>query len=66
MKIQVNGEKRDITGDLTVADLVEQLGLRPEQVAVEVNEKLVPRRSRNEVGLQAGDRVELVTMVGGG
>jgi thiamine biosynthesis protein ThiS len=35
-------------------------------VAVEVNESLVPRERRESTHLRAGDRVELVTIMGGG
>lgn len=64
--IHLNGEPRDVPGGSTVADLVSELGLAPEQVAVEVNRELVPRPARVGQRLEAGDRVELVTMVGGG
>lgn len=66
VQIHVNGETRELPGEPTVAELVESLSLRPEQVAVEVNRELVPRQQRAEVELCDGDRVELVTFVGGG
>ena len=66
MRIQLNGEARDVAPGTTVATLIEELGLRPEQVAVERNQELVPRARRAEVVLDDGDRVELVTLVGGG
>ena len=50
----------------TVAKLVAARGLRPEQVAVEVNREIVPRATHADHALTAGDRVEIVTMVGGG
>ena len=65
-KILVNGAEREVAVDLSVAALIEELGLRPEQVAVELNERLVPKAKRAEVLLADGDRVEVVTMVGGG
>lgn len=66
VQILLNGAAHAVGTDATVADLVNQLGLLPEQVAVERNERLVPRRSHAETTLQAGDRVEVVTLVGGG
>ena len=66
MKIRVNGEERDIAGDATVAGLVAELEFKPEQVAVELNRKLVPRRERDATPLREGDEIELVTLVGGG
>lgn len=64
--IQLNGAAREIRSGQTVADLVCELGLLPDQVAVEVNQELVPREERAERRLQAGDAIELVTLVGGG
>lgn len=66
MKIRVNGEERSVAPESTVAALVAELDFRPEQVAVELNRKLVPRRDREQTPLTDGDEVELVTLVGGG
>ncbi len=66
MTITLNGEPRDV-GDLqTVAALLEQLGLKPEHVAVEVNRALVVRARHGEKLLAPGDEVEVVTLTGGG
>ena len=51
---------------MTVTALIDLLGLNPRQVAVEVNLDVVPRVRHATHVLQAGDRVELVTLVGGG
>jgi sulfur carrier protein len=66
MRIRVNGEPRDVPDGCTVAALVELCELRPEQVAVELNQRLVRRAERAEVTLSEGDELELVTLVGGG
>ncbi len=66
MKIEVNGEAREVEEGTTVAALVEALGLRPELVAVELNQGLVAKARRADVRLAPGDRLELVTLVGGG
>lgn len=66
MQIRVNGDDVEVADDATVEDLVAARGLAPEQVAVEVNERLVARAARAERRLASGDRVELVTLVGGG
>ena len=66
MRVRLNGEWREATEGESVADLVAQLGLRPEQVAVELNRKLVARTAREAALLTDGDELELVTMVGGG
>ena len=66
MTITVNGEARDVGDGVTVAELVAQFELTPERVAVEVNERLVRRASYAQTRLAAGDRIEIVTLVGGG
>ncbi|MHC4442728.1 MAG: sulfur carrier protein ThiS [Planctomycetota bacterium] len=66
MRITVNGEEKEIEAGLTVAQLVASCDLRPEHVAVEVNEDLVTRTKHDSTTLQEGDAVEIVTMVGGG
>lgn len=66
ISIRVNGASQDVAAGMTVAQWVEAQGLHPQQVAVEVNEELVARAERESVTLQAGDRVETVTLVGGG
>jgi len=66
IQIEVNGESRSVPRGQTVAELVESLGLRPELVAVERNARLVRRPERGTTQLEPGDRIELVTLVGGG
>lgn len=66
LTLSVNGAPRTLSHGATIADLVQSLALRPELVAVEVNRVLVPRRQHAEHVLADGDRVELVTLVGGG
>lgn len=66
VQIFVNGQPRELPPAHTVAHLIEDLDLRPEQVAVELNRELVPRERRAATTLDEGDRIELVTLVGGG
>lgn len=66
IRIHVNGEREDVPAGTTLAALIEARGLAPDQVAAEVNRDLVPRDARGERVLEGGDRIELVTMVGGG
>ena len=66
IQIELNGAARNVPHGSTVAELLEVLGLRPELVAVERNQKLVRRAERATTQLVAGDRIELVTLVGGG
>jgi thiamine biosynthesis protein ThiS len=64
--ITVNGQPRVVESGATVASLLETLGLEPRGLAVERNLELVPRSAHAATVLQAGDRVEVVTLVGGG
>ena len=66
MKIFINGESEELPDDATVAALVEKFRLVPKRVAVEVNREIVPRASYDQTSLHDGDRVEVVTFVGGG
>lgn len=66
IEIKVNGEPARIADGASIADLVASKGLRTDQVAVEVNTSLVPRAQHTGTTLRAGDRVEIVTLVGGG
>jgi sulfur carrier protein len=66
LSILVNGTAYEIGEGSSVADLVAAHELEPTQVAVELNREIVPRGSRGERLLVGGDRVELVTLVGGG
>ena len=65
-QITVNGQPREIEPGATVASLLEALGLEPRGLAVERNLELVPRAAHAATLLEAGDRVEVVTLVGGG
>jgi sulfur carrier protein len=66
VRITLNDEPREIPDGSTVAALLEQLGLADRPVAVEVNLDLVPRPQHAQRRLQADDRLEIVTLVGGG
>ncbi|MEO6597872.1 MAG: sulfur carrier protein ThiS [Planctomycetota bacterium] len=66
LQVTVNGEPRRIVRGATVADLVRELGLQPQQVAVERNKDIVRRADHATVVLGEGDRLEVVTFFGGG
>lgn len=65
MRIQVNGDTRDVVAR-TILALVEELALDPRKVAVERNLAIVPRSLHAQTALAEGDRIELVQFVGGG
>ncbi|MHC4399464.1 MAG: sulfur carrier protein ThiS [Planctomycetota bacterium] len=66
MEISINGQPRRVDEGATVAQLLDDLGLSTKYVAVEVNLELVPRARHAEHRLADGDRLEIVTLVGGG
>jgi sulfur carrier protein len=66
MEIIVNGQSHHTAEGITIAELLKELQLSDKPVAVEVNLKLAPKRQHAEHRLAAGDRLEIVTLVGGG
>lgn len=66
MELIVNGATRSVPDRLTVAQLLEQLGVMTERVVVEVNLRILKRAEHATTTLEAGDRVEIVRFVGGG
>ena len=66
MTIIANGEHLEIPLGTTVSGLLELLSVTPAQVAVELDEKVVPREVWSEVSISSGARLEIVRFVGGG
>jgi sulfur carrier protein len=66
MQIVVNGATREVAEGLSIAALLQELQIEPKHVAVEVNLQLVPRGRHAAHALAPGDRLEVVTLVGGG
>jgi len=66
MRVEINGEVREIAPDLTVAALLSELGLGERPVAVERNAAIVPRADHAQTVLAEGDKLEVVQFVGGG
>ena len=67
MKIDVNGEPLVLEAEVaSIRTLVEQLGHKTRQVAIEQNGTIIPRAMHAQTSLSDGDRIEIVTLVGGG
>jgi len=66
MQILINGQPHPLPAPLTVAALIESLGLAGRRLAVEVNQAIVPKSAHATHELRDGDRVELVQAMGGG
>jgi thiamine biosynthesis protein ThiS len=65
MKITLNGQEQTCDAT-TLAQLIEQLGMKQDRVAVELNRNIVPRTQWQETKLAEGDNLEIVHFVGGG
>lgn len=65
IEIQCNGEVTVVTST-TVAELIKELELEGQRVAVELNREVVPRTAYGSTSLNSGDVVEIVQFVGGG
>ena len=67
IEIVVNGEPRRVSEGSSLADLLRQLGLADRsRLAIERNGEVVPRARLADTALTPGDRIEIVTFVGGG
>ena len=66
MNLTINGESRSLTPATTLGALVEQLGMKSDRVAIELNREIVPRDQWPQTPLNDGDRLEIVHFVGGG
>jgi sulfur carrier protein len=66
MQIFVNGEPHSVASGTTIAQLLSALEMQARHVAVEVNLELVPRARHDAHQLTEGDKLEVVTLVGGG
>ena len=66
MQILLNGEEREIPENCSLQQLLEDLKLKPERLAIELNRKIVRRQNWPETFLRPGDRLEIVHFVGGG
>jgi len=65
MNLTINGEQQTFPAE-TLSALVEQLGMKPDRVAIELNRAIIPRDQWSQTSLHDGDRLEIVHFVGGG
>lgn len=66
IRVRVNGRERAVRDGLTVRELLDELGVHREGVAVAVDGQVVPRGQHGEVRLRQGQSVEVIRAVGGG
>jgi len=66
MKIQVNGENREIRSGETLSSLTKKLKPVRQKIVVLLNDELIPADKQAGHVLKQGDRVEILTFAGGG
>lgn len=66
MNLLINGKETSYASPLTLAALIEQMGMKADRLAVELNRNIVPRDQWPNTNLAEGDRLEIVHFVGGG
>jgi thiazole synthase len=66
MNIIVNGNQHELAGAGTLGQLLKEMEIVPERVAIMVNNRIIPKVGRQDVVLKAGDCVEILTFMGGG
>lgn len=66
VKLTINGEEKEYINHLTIQELLKDLNIDSKRVAVELNSNIIPRYEMSKRGLKDGDKIEIVTFVGGG
>ena len=66
MEIMFNGEPREVTGAMTLGELLAQIQDLPDNFAIAINENFIPRTAYNGTEIRAGDDVELLVPMQGG
>lgn len=66
MEVVLNGEIQQLPAEITIAQLLQQLGLQDKRLAMELNGEIVVRSCFKHQKIHAGDKIEIVHAVGGG
>ena len=64
--IVLNGSDKQVDSNISVSQLLEELGLTEKRLAVEINQQIIPRSSFTDHTLYEKDNVEIVQAIGGG
>lgn len=64
--LTINGKEREFPGEITIRELLAAENYKNSYVAVEQNEAIIPREKYDEVRIHDGDRIEIVSFMGGG
>mgnify|MGYP002777101234 FL=1 len=66
ISLQINGDSHQCAPETTLPNLLTEIGMNPKLVAVEYNGEILHRQFWDTTVMQPGDRLEIVTIVGGG
>ena len=66
MKVLINGETKEISRELSLNQLLKQLSLPDERIAVELNKEVVRKKDWETITINDADRIEIIHFVGGG
>lgn len=66
MRLEINGESKEFASPLSAQGLLQALQLQSTRVALMVNDRIIRKDERETTPLRDGDRVEIISMVGGG
>ncbi len=66
MQIEINGESKTVSEQITAQQLLQELGIADKRLALEINQEIVSRSTLSKHVLQPGDKVEIIHAIGGG
>ena len=66
VNVKINGEMGELEREMSIFEMIEAKGLKPERVVIEHNRRIVPKDTWAEVFLRGGDNIEILSFVGGG
>jgi sulfur carrier protein len=66
MEITINGELKSVREKITVQQLLQDLGILEQKLALEINQEIVPRSNYSQYQINSGDQIEIIHAIGGG
>tara|TARA_B100000941_G_C27953071_1_gene277799 strand:+ start:147 stop:347 length:201 start_codon:yes stop_codon:yes gene_type:complete len=66
MNIILNNELDEVHDGTTIMELLDDKKIRTKYIAIEINKKIIPKSSYHEYELKEGDKIEIITAIGGG
>lgn len=66
MKVQINGESKEIPAELNLDELLKHLALPEQRIAVELNKQVVRKKDWENIKINDADKIEVIHFVGGG